>query len=472
MYIGDVSKCYKIIEKKRQPKWMYGLLPGLLMLLLGGVLYVLLFTEEEPTPQITGFVRETQAQTFTEEKVCEEDEKIEENATEELPGKLPGNHTNLVIIDPGHGGEDEGCSRGEIQEKDINLQLALALGEALEEMGYEVLMTRKEDIRLTLKERVEIVNASNADIFISIHQNSYEKETAEGVETWYGTAAGKESARLACLLQKYVLKETAAVDRGVKTTDSLKLLYEAQIPGCLVETGFLTGGEEGGLLTDAQYQAKIVEGIAAGVELYFHPKTMYLTFDDGPSAENTGTVLDILKEENIHATFFVVGENVKKHPEMAKRIVEEGHTIGIHCNSHNYETLYESVESFVQDFETARQTVLEVTGEEVTLFRFPGGSINAYNKEIYQELIVEMEKKGYTYYDWNASLEDAVGKTTPEKLIQNAKDSTLGRKRVVMLAHDIVYNTTLCLRELIAELPEYQMLPLTQEDVPIQFKHE
>lgn len=198
-------------------------------------------------------------------------------------------------------------------------------------------------------------------------------------------------------------------------------------------------------------------------------KTMYLTFDDGPTAENTLSVLDTLKERNIKATFFVVGENVEKHPEVAKRIVEEGHTIGIHCYSHDYEKIYASVDSYLADFEKAYNLVYEVTGVKAELFRFPGGSINAYNKKVYKDIIAVMTERGYLYYDWNASLEDAVKKSTPESLLANARETTLDRKKVIMLCHDTVYNTTLCLGELIDQFPEYQMEPLTPEVTPIQF---
>ena len=196
---------------------------------------------------------------------------------------------------------------------------------------------------------------------------------------------------------------------------------------------------------------------------------MYLTFDDGPSEENTTAVLDILKEKGIKATFFLVGENVNKHPEVARRIVEEGHTIGIHCNRHVYEDLYASVDSYLEDFQKAYDTVYEVTGVEVVLFRFPGGSINSYNKAVYEDIIQEMESRGFIYFDWNASLEDAARNTTPEKLLQNARNSVMGRKRVVMLAHDILYNTTKCLEELLDSFPEYKMEPLTPEVDPIHF---
>jgi len=127
-----------------------------------------------------------------------------------------------------------------------------------------------------------------------------------------------------------------------------------------------------------------------GILYYFHPKTMYLTFDDGPSEENTRKVLEILRERNIKATFFLVGENVRLHPEVARQIVAEGHTIGIHCDNHDYDALYASVDSYVSDFEKARQTVYEVTGVETNLFRFPGGSVNAFNKKTGKAIIREM----------------------------------------------------------------------------------
>ena len=196
---------------------------------------------------------------------------------------------------------------------------------------------------------------------------------------------------------------------------------------------------------------------------------MYLTFDDGPSAENTEKVLDILKERDIHATFFLVGENVEQNPEIARRIVEEGHTIGIHSNSHNYEEIYADADSFIQDFEEAHQTIYEVTGVDAKLFRFPGGSVNVYNEKVNEDIIEKMTERGYIYYDWNASLEDAAVDMTPEELVSNGVSTTLGRQKVVMLAHDVVYNTGVCLEELLDSLPEYEMKALNEEVEPVQF---
>ena len=154
---------------------------------------------------------------------------------------------------------------------------------------------------------------------------------------------------------------------------------------------------------------------------------------------------------------------------MARQIVAEGHTVGIHCDNHDYDALYESVDSYVTDFEKARQTVYEVTGVETNLFRFPGGSVNAYNQKTGKAIIREMTDRGYIYYDWNASLEDAVINPDPKQLIENGVSTTLGRNKVVLLAHDVVGSTGLCLEELLDKLPEYEMKPLSEEVEPIRF---
>jgi len=377
----------------------------------------------------------------------------------------------LVAIDAGHGGEDEGCSRGEVLESQVNLEIAQKLAARLQDMGFDTLLIRDglEDF-MTVEERVKAAERARADIYISIHQNAVDESWSDisGIETWYRQGS-EDSRRLARLVQKYAVNATRAGDRNVMDTDEMYVVRETSMPACLIETSFLSNRAEREAVSDEEYQEKLAEGIAQGIDLYFHPKTMYLTFDDGPSEENTAAVLDILKDKGIKATFFLVGENVRKHPEMARRIVEEGHTIGVHCNRHVYTEIYASVDSYLADFEEAYNAVYKVTGVEVELFRFPGGSINSYNKGVYEDIIKEMESRGFIYYDWNASLEDAARNTTPEKLIANAVNSTLGRKKVVMLAHDIQKDTVSCLEELLDSFPEYQMEPLTSEVEPIQF---
>lgn len=111
----------------------------------------------------------------------------------------------------------------------------------------------------------------------------------------------------------------------------------------------------------------------------------------------------------------------------------------------------------------------QVTGVDAKLFRFPGGSINAYNSAVRDEIIEKIEEKGYVFYDWNASLEDTVNGTTPEELIANGVGSTLGRKKVILLAHDVVYDMGICLNDLLDSFPEYEMQPLDEGVEPVQF---
>ncbi|WP_310602327.1 N-acetylmuramoyl-L-alanine amidase [Anaerosporobacter sp.] len=416
-----------------------------------------------------GIPRVQQADNFSEvttpggtEIVPEENlyiEKIEEES-----------QTPKIAIDAGHGGVDAGCNRENVLEKEINLSIAMLLKDRLEEKGYDVVMIRNGDYGLSLEERVKIAEEEHADIFVSIHQNVCEEsDKVKGIETWYYPDESGNNKRLAGVIHQQTMQVIDTKDRGLRESAELYVIRETSMPSCLIETGFMTNKKERELLATKKYQKQLAEGIAQGIEFYFHPKTMYLTFDDGPSKENTIAILDILKERNIKATFFVVGENVLRYPEIARRIVDEGHTIGIHCNQHDYEAIYANVDSYVADFEKAYEIVREVTGAEAKLFRFPGGSINAYNKDTYEDIIAEMEGRGFVYFDWNAGLEDAVTKADPEVLIKNAKESTLKRKKVIMLAHDTVHATAVCLEELLDQFPEYQMKPLTEEVLPIQF---
>ncbi len=375
----------------------------------------------------------------------------------------------VVILDPGHGGEDEGCTAGGILEKDINLSIANLVKLRLEALGFQVLMTRDTDTYLSKEDRVMFANQSGADLFVSIHQNSSEDPTISGLEVWYDEDGIRDSGRLARLLEQQTLLQTGAVKRELRGDAGFHVTGQTMMPACLTECGFLTNDAERTALTSVEYQERIADGITQGIDLYFHPKTMYLTFDDGPSPENTVRILDILQARNIKATFFLVGENVRRYPDIVQRIVADGHTIGIHCDNHDYAKLYASADSYLADFEAAHQTLLDLTGIDVKLFRFPGGSVNDFNAGVRDEIIREMTARGYIYYDWNASLEDAVESSDPAQLVANGVSTTLGRQKVIMLAHDVKSDTALCLDTLLDSLPEYRMLPLNEAVEPIRF---
>ena len=136
-------------------------------------------------------------------------------------------------------------------------------------------------------------------------------------------------------------------------------------------------------------------------------KVWYLTFDDGPNTEVTPKVLDTLKEYGAKATFFVIYRDGEEEKALYKRIVEESHTLGIHSTTHNYTQIYASVESYLENFSKISNHLEEITGLKPEIFRFPGGSVNSYNKSVYQQIIAEMARRGYVYYDWNYSSGDA-----------------------------------------------------------------
>lgn len=163
-------------------------------------------------------------------------------------------------------------------------------------------------------------------------------------------------------------------------------------------------------------------------------KVVYLTFDDGPSAV-TDTILKTLDKYDIKATFFVVPNGTAESNRRLKAIADAGHTLAIHTACHEYNTIYASVEAYLTDFELAFRRVEEATGVRCDIFRFPGGSINSYNRHVYQPLIAEMLRRGFTYYDWNASSDDSAGQTTATGIANRAVQTTTARN-AILLCHD------------------------------------
>lgn len=201
-------------------------------------------------------------------------------------------------------------------------------------------------------------------------------------------------------------------------------------------------------------------------------QTIYLTFDDGPS-DRTAEVLDILKENDIKATFFVTGQTGEQAEEMMRRIVEEGHTIGVHTYTHKYREIYASVDAYLEDFNRIYQLVYEVTGVYPQIFRFPGGTINSFNKKTYRAIVAEMDRRGFVHYDWNAGNGDAEGiDYSVSELVRNAL-SRVGNERVIMLMHDSApkTRTVQSLQPIIDGYRDagYTFAPLTPEVKAITF---
>lgn len=169
-------------------------------------------------------------------------------------------------------------------------------------------------------------------------------------------------------------------------------------------------------------------------------KHCYLTFDDGPTENITPQILDTLRKYNVKATFFQVGSLIEANADIARRVYEEGHLIANHSNSHNYEKLYASEESFKKEIEAAHEKITAIgNGEEpFKLIRFPGGSYNAGDhakeKQIYKGTLKDM---GFYYCDWNSLNGDAEGKTKNAKeLLEYLKQTSGGYNNLIVLMHD------------------------------------
>lgn len=168
-------------------------------------------------------------------------------------------------------------------------------------------------------------------------------------------------------------------------------------------------------------------------------KIAYLTFDDGPTLKATGKILDILKEENIKATFFVIGKYVKKHPELVKRAHEECHYIANHGYNHDNSKLYKSADSFISEIKNTDVEIGKAIGVEnycSHVFRFPNGYMSSNNKAKKKEATQLLSNMNYTYIDWNCLNNDSVTKYSNEQLLNNLKKSAKNKGTLVVLMHD------------------------------------
>lgn len=187
----------------------------------------------------------------------------------------------VIILDPGHGGPDGGAAIKGVVEKDIALSISKMLRDYLQEQGALVLMTREEDEdlagevegyrarkRADLKKRVDFINNSDADIYISVHLNSFTSSKYKGAQTFY-TLRYKENKDLAKFIQSELRDNMENTDRETKSIDHVYVMKYAKKPGALVEAGFLSNAKEREDLTDSTYQTQIAASIYRGIMRYF-----------------------------------------------------------------------------------------------------------------------------------------------------------------------------------------------------------
>lgn len=168
-------------------------------------------------------------------------------------------------------------------------------------------------------------------------------------------------------------------------------------------------------------------------------KIAYLTFDDGPTVKATSKVLDILREEDVKATFFVVGKHVKEHPELVKRAYDEGHYIANHGYDHSNKMLYKSSDSFISEVKNTDIEIGKAIGIEdycSHVFRFPNGYMSSNYKAKKKEAVKLLNQMNYTYIDWNCLNNDSIKKYTKSQLLNNLKKSSKNKGTLVILMHD------------------------------------
>lgn len=200
---------------------------------------------------------------------------------------------------------------------------------------------------------------------------------------------------------------------------------------------------------------------------------VYLTFDDGPSSQ-TDRILDILNRYGVKATFFVIGKEGYSAQESLKRIVNEGHTLGMHSYNHKYSELYESEEAFAEDFNKLRNYLYEVTGQQSMFYRFPGGSSNTVSPVDMKVFCEYLRDQGVVYMDWNADSGDASGKElSVEDMLKNCLDDITQRETTILLMHDAsnkeqTVELLPVLIEALQNMDRTAILPITEETKLVQ----
>ena len=199
--------------------------------------------------------------------------------------------------------------------------------------------------------------------------------------------------------------------------------------------------------------------------------TVYLTFDDGPS-DNTYSILSYLEQYNVKATFFVVPNRSEGCYAKLKAIAAAGHSIGVHSASHVYKDIYSSVDAYLDDFHEAWDIIYDATGIKTEIFRFPGGSVNDFNTETRDEIIQEMTRRGFRYYDWNVESGDVDGATWTD-MYNSIPFDIANCYRSIVLMHDSnsTPNTVLVLGDVLHALVSdgYKFDKINNDTRPVQF---
>lgn len=170
-------------------------------------------------------------------------------------------------------------------------------------------------------------------------------------------------------------------------------------------------------------------------------KIIYLTFDDGPSFKVTNKVLDVLKENEVKATFFLIGNQIEGKEDIVKRIYAEGNSIGLHTYTHNFKRIYCNEDKFIQEMIECRDEIKSVVGVAPNIIRFPGGSY----KHLSKSYLKKLHDNNFRVYDWNIDNCDGLNpKISPYKLYTKSIKGSDTKDKIILLLHCTDMNKNTC----------------------------
>jgi peptidoglycan/xylan/chitin deacetylase (PgdA/CDA1 family) len=233
------------------------------------------------------------------------------------------------------------------------------------------------------------------------------------------------------------------------------------------------GVEDASEMVNVDY-TKVVRGIDTEDNMASEGDThyVYLTFDSTPGA-NTDAIMDILDSYQVKATFFVAGDVAEDYYDTVRRIVNDGHSLGMHSFSNQYSTIYASTEAFADDLQQISDYLFEMTGVRSNLYRFPGGSGNEISNVDMAEFVHILNLNDISFFDWNVSSGDAASDYSSEDVVNNVLEGISQYKTSVVLLHDAPdkSETVAALSTLIESLQEEdaQILPIDENTTRIQY---
>lgn len=244
---------------------------------------------------------------------------------------------------------------------------------------------------------------------------------------------------------------------------------EKKLDAVIAEKQLSVEAETNPAVVKAEEKRSTVSGSA--VDCKESPKKVYLTFDDGPSKQ-TKRVLDILAKKNVKATFFCVGRDDDFSSAMYQRIVDEGHTLGMHSYSHIYQEIYGSLDGFKKDFSKISEHMYKITGVRPFVYRFPGGSSNSVIPFSIDEYAGFLQDQGVVYQDWNViAANGTTDHVTKDEMINSVLDGVARFDTSIVLMYDSADKkmTANSLEEIIVRLQKegYELLPLDSDTVSI-----